>query len=208
VRRAAPLLWIATLIAVASGACQTDREGDLPEAPVVVEKPAPDTGARDSAPGRHDGSSADVATSEDTFDARSRRLAACPMAVDGTRLEVERRPDTVVLSFTTPGDADDLRDRVHQLARRHNERRDEGRRGERAEADELPHERMLMLRRATASTEPVDDGLRLVLTPDDADDLETLYRHMANMQSRIADMDHRPDCPMFRMMEMGTDGQR
>lgn len=196
---------IRLLIALVAATCQTDREVDRPDDPVVGSED--DTGRLDGETGRADGDPVDTAVADDPVDARAERMAACPIAVEGTKLEVDRRDDAVVLAFTTPADAEDLRDRVHQLARRHNERRDRGRRGDRAEADELPHERMLMLRRATSTTEPAEDGLRLVLIPEDADDLEALYRHMTNMQSRIAGMHHRPDCPIFRMMELGKDRQ-
>jgi hypothetical protein len=90
------------------------------------------------------------------------------MAVEGTTVRAESTRTGVALVFTTTGDVDELRRRVHahaerraQHARHRVEHRDEQRRGHSSP-------------RASATVETIRGGARLVLTPSDPANLEAL----------------------------------
>ncbi len=196
--RFATLFLLAGLsLAATLPACQTDAEGDRRDEPANVRaSPTPEDGSTAPIPDAH--------SSDLHADTPARRTRACPMALEGTSLEVERHREAVVLVFKASGHLDQLRARARRLARLHNERRAREETPPRDPAGEImPHERMLMLRRSTATTEGTASGVEMHLRPREPDHLDSLYRHMRNMQRRLAGMDHRPRCPLYRMMELG-----
>ena len=134
----------------------------------------------------------------------------CPMAVEGTAARAEDVEGGAALVFTTTGDLADLRRRVGGMAEMHNEHHAEGMMGgpagsPGADVPPGPGAGMgmghmggkmgggMMMPAATARTEDVEDGVRLVFTPRDPADLGTLREKVAHHAQNMA----AGECPMM-----------
>lgn len=107
----------------------------------------------------------------------------CPMKVPATDVRVIDTEGGVSIAFVTDGDVGELRRRVRQMA-----------------ADRGRQHRMMGVP-ATASVEDIADGARLVLVPEDPDQLIALQQHA---RRHVAQMS-RGEC---RMMQMHAHGAR
>jgi hypothetical protein len=82
----------------------------------------------------------------------------------------------VVLTFVTPrGDVDELRDDVRRMAERWERR---AMRGDGDEASGMP--------RASPAVEEVDRGARIVLVPEDPDDLDEVRQQARERQEHMS----------------------
>jgi hypothetical protein len=118
-------------------------------------------------------------------------MQACPMAVPGAQIAAADTPDGESIMFTTsPDRAAELRARVHAMADMHNRHHQGG--GMEGMRDGMQHGGMMMGDGSTggsvpgahhmammpppshATVEDIDNGARIILTPNDPGDLEKL----------------------------------
>ena len=118
----------------------------------------------------------------------------CPMLVEGVVVEAA---DTVALQFTSAsGDLDDLRARVGHMARMYSSHAEGGA----MMWHPMGHARGMhdqpgvggTMPTATAAIETIDGGARLVLTPEDPDQLDRLREQVREHQRRMTDH----ECPV------------
>jgi hypothetical protein len=133
----------------------------------------------------------------------------CPMQVEGTSVAAEDVDGGVALTFTTSSDVAELRRRVARMAQMHGQHgmgmharagADHGHAhgGQRGDAGQHQGGMMpggMMMPAATARSEEVESGARIVLTPQDAADLEKLREHARHMTQRMSS----GQCPMMSM---------
>jgi hypothetical protein len=155
---------------------------------------------------------APAATSEtQTEGIRGDREGMCPMQVEGTAVSAEDVEGGVALTFTTSSDVAELRRRVTHMAQMHGQdgmgmhaSADAGdgqaHGGQRSDASQHQGGMMaseMMMPAATARSEEVEGGARIVLTPQDAVDLERLREHARHMTERMSS----GQCPMMSMQD-------
>lgn len=153
-------------------------------------------------------------------DKHAKMKEICPMQVEGTTRELTKLDDAVAMDFTTTGDVDELRARVEKMSQMHGKMHaDSGdmHHGKKMHADggEMKHGEMTeeqremreqmkqMMSDVTVSTEELDSGMRLKLTPTDAAQVDALY---GMMQKRSEAMGEHGQCPM-KMMGAGAQMQ-
>ena len=173
-----------TIGALALASCASS-----PASPAPAE-PAPATPS-EQRPGMHSGDMA----------------AMCPMKVEGTSVTAADVEGGVALSFTTSGDVAELRSRVARMAKMHGDHGGhhgpgKGMHGHQHGGAGAHRGKMMgagmMMPAATARSEDVDAGARVVLTPKDPADLGALREHAQHMAGRMAS----GECPM---MERGAE---
>ncbi|TDP63647.1 hypothetical protein DFR33_110105 [Bradymonas sediminis] len=154
-------------------------------------------------------------------DKHAKMKEICPMQVEGTTRELSKLDDAVAMDFTTTGDVDELRARVEKMSQMHGKMHGEGgdmhhgkmhgemkhgemKHGEMTEEQREMREQMKqMMSDVTVSTEELDSGMRLKLTPADAAQVDALY---GMMQKRSEAMGEHGQCPM-KMMGAGAQMQ-
>ncbi len=116
---------------------------------------------------------------------------ACPMLVEGVVVGTSDTPDGIALDFTTAsGDVEDLRARVEHMAKMYEMHAGHGsmmwqHKGHmRAEGDQPGMGSSMPA--ASAKSEPIDDGARLVLTPLDPAKLEALREQVRDHQKHMS----------------------
>ena len=130
----------------------------------------------------------------------------CPMMVGGTAVNAEDVEGGVTLTFTTSSDVAELRRRVAQMAKMHGQHgmgmhaaagAGDGRAhcGQCTDTRQHHGGKMVggMMPAATASSEEVAGGARILLTPQDAADLEKLREHARQMTELMSS----GKCPMM-----------
>jgi hypothetical protein len=123
----------------------------------------------------------------------------CPMAVEGTTVRAEDVEGGAAIVFTTTGDVAELRRRVAHMADMHNQHHGDG------------HGHMMgmhgmmaggmMMPPATARSEEIEGGARLVLTPRDPAELANLRQHVHQHAEQMAS----GRCPMMSMHGQGAE---
>ncbi len=135
--------------------------------------------------------------------------AMCPMQVEGTTVNAEDVEGGVAVTFTTSSDIAELRKRVAHLAQMHGQPgmgmhapADAGdghaHGGKPSDASQHQGGMMaggMMMPAATAQSEEVEGGARILLTPQDAADLDKLREHARHMTERMSS----GQCPMMSM---------
>lgn len=131
---------------------------------------------------------------------KEKMAGMCPMQVEGTTAGVQKMDGMVAMDFTTEsGDVEELRERIAAMAERHNKHHARGmKKGmEKGEKKGKKHAAMYKtMKNATAATEEIDKGMRLMLTPDEADQMDTLQEHMQQHAQMMAKGE---GCPMMMM---------
>jgi len=145
----------------------------------------------------------------------------CPMQVQGTTVSAENTQGGVALTFTTSGDAAELRRRVAHMAEMHGQHHGQGHghgmgtHGPEAsgEGGEHAHDKQhggghqhqgdmtgggMMMPPAAARSEEIEGGARIILTPRDSAQVAALQEHARHMAERMAS----GQCPM-----MSTQGE-
>jgi hypothetical protein len=135
----------------------------------------------------------------------------CPMAVEGTTARAEDVEGGVAMVLTTTGDVADLRRRAERMAEMHNLRHAEGtgmsNGGEPHRGQGGMHGRKgmmnggMMMPPATARTEEVEGGVRMVFTPRDPADLPMLREQVQRRAERMVS----GECPMMSPPEEGAE---
>jgi hypothetical protein len=151
----------------------------------------------------------------------------CPMAVEGTTARAEDVEGGAAIVFTTTGDVAELRRRVAHMADMHNQRQGDGHghmmgmhgsqpgSGPHAHGgapdDGQPPQRSgmqggmmgggMMMPPATARSEEIEGGARLVLTPRDPAELANLREHVHQHAEQMAS----GRCPMMSMHGQGAE---
>ncbi|MGM0577105.1 MAG: hypothetical protein ACQEXJ_15375 [Myxococcota bacterium] len=124
----------------------------------------------------------------------------CAMEVPDAEVAMEETEDGVALTFTTTEDnRDKLREVVEAMSERHRGRFGVGHRhrGGRGMMGRGGMGRGMRMVPSSAEYEEVDEGARLVLTPTDGEDLETLRQHMRWHLERMQS----GECPMWKMYQ-------
>lgn len=118
----------------------------------------------------------------------------CPMQVPGTQVSAEDTNDGAAMVFTTTGDVDELRQRVHQMAKMHDQMSaDNAGPGMGTGGMGARHKHMMAnVVPSNASAEDVDRGARINLTPKDPSKLSDLRAHAREHAARMAS----GQCPM------------
>lgn len=136
----------------------------------------------------------------------------CPMTVEGTTARAEDVDGGAALAFTTTGDVAELRRRVAHMAEMHEKHHGEGH-GAMMGGDEGKGmmgggEGMMGdgkggmgMPPATARSEEIDGGARLVFTPRDPADLPKLREHAHQHAEKMAS----GQCPMMSMHGPGAE---
>lgn len=139
----------------------------------------------------------------------------CPMRVEGTTARSEQVEGGAAVAFTTTGEVAELRRRVARMAEMHNQHGGPGHRGQMGmhggqAAGGGPHAHgqpgagepgammkggMMTMPAATARSEEIEGGARIVLTPEDPADLDALREHVEHMASMMTS----GECPMMTM---------
>ncbi len=133
----------------------------------------------------------------------------CPMEVEGTAVNAEDVEGGVALTFTTSTDVAELRRRVAHMAQMHGQHgmgmhasagAGDGHAHDGQPSDASPHRDGMMaggmmMPAATARSEEVEGGARILLTPQDTADLEKLREHARHMTGRMSP----GRCPMKSM---------
>lgn len=146
---------------------------------------------------------------------RGNMQGMCPMQVEGTVVAAEKVDGGVALTFTTSSDVPELRRRVARMAQMHGQHgmgmhalagADHGHAhgGQRSDASQHQGGMMaggMMMPAATARSEEVQGGARILLTPQDAADLEKLREHARHMTERMSS----GQCPMMSMLGEGAE---
>lgn len=104
----------------------------------------------------------------------------CPMKVEGTSVRSEEVEGGIAMVFTTTGDQAELRRRVADMAKMHDEHHGQGGGG------------MGKMPPSTARAEDVEGGARLVFVPRDPADLTALVEHVRDHADAMAS----GRCPM------------
>jgi len=120
--------------------------------------------------------------------------ASCPMAVEGTTARAEDVEGGAAMAFTTTGDVAELRRRVAHMAEMHETHHGEGH-GAMMQGGEhggMMGEGMKMPP-ATARSEEIEGGARLVFIPKDPADLPRLREHAHEHAEKMAS----GQCPMM-----------
>jgi hypothetical protein len=126
----------------------------------------------------------------------------CPMTVEGTTARAEDVDGGAALAFTTTGDVAELRRRVAHMAEMHEQHHGEGHgammgggdgKGMMGGGKGMPP--------ATARSEEIDGGARLVFTPRDPADLPKLREHARQHAEKMAS----GQCPMMSMHDLGAE---
>jgi hypothetical protein len=124
---------------------------------------------------------------------------SCPMAVEGTAARAEDVEGGAAMAFTTTGDVAELRRRVAQMAEMHEQHHGGGHgamMGGDADQGAMGGGRMgggMKMPPATARSEEIEGGARLVLTPKDPADLPKLREHAHQHAEKMAS----GQCPMM-----------
>jgi len=131
--------------------------------------------------------------------------ATCPMAVEGTTARAEDVEGGAAMAFTTTGDVAELRRRVAHMAEMHQEHHGEGHgammgggKGMMGDGKGMMGDGMMPP--ATARSEEIEGGARLVFTPKDAADLPKLREHAHDHAEKMAS----GQCPMMSMHSPGA----
>jgi hypothetical protein len=111
----------------------------------------------------------------------------CPMAVAGTTSRAEDVEGGAAMVFTTTGDVAELRRRVTRMAAMHNQPPQEGGKPGGMMGGEMK------MPQATALTEDVEGGARLVLTAKAPEKVAELREHVRNHAAKMAS----GHCPMM-----------
>lgn len=138
--------------------------------------------------------------------------AMCPMQVEGTAVSAEDVEGGVALTFTTSSDVAELRRRVAHMAQKHGQHgmgmHGKGKHAPAGAGDghahggqgnnAAPHKGGMMaggmkMPAATARSEEVEGGARILLAPKDAAELEKLREHARHMSERMS----AGQCPMM-----------
>ncbi len=176
--------------ALALGGCASSQAGQQP--PVAAATTQPEAPAE---PGMGGGMGHDMAS-------------MCPMTVAGTTARAEDVDGGAALAFTTTGDVAELRRRVAHLAEMHEKQHGEGH-GAMMSGDEgkgMMGDGKGMMRGgmgmppASARSEEIDGGARLVFTPRDPADLPKLREHAHQHAEKMAS----GQCPMMSMHDPGV----
>jgi hypothetical protein len=132
----------------------------------------------------------------------------CPMTVEGTTARAEDVDGGAALAFTTTGDEAELRRRVAHMAEMHQKHHGQGH-GAMMDGDE-GKDRMgdgkgmmgggMSMPPATARSEEIAGGARLVFTPQDPADLPKLREHAHQHAEKMAS----GQCPMMSMPGPGA----
>lgn len=134
---------------------------------------------------------------------------ACPIAVEGTDVEVEDTENGVALTFTTEsGDVELVRERAEHLAAMYEMHRGRGhmmwhhmgRGGGHMGRGMGPGAGQGPMPAANATVEEIEGGARLVLTPVGGEDLATLRQHARFHQQRM----HAGQC--WRLQDQEAEG--
>lgn len=160
----------------AAGGCASSRADEPPPA-TAQERPQ---GAV-ATPGMGHGGMGHATMSE-------RMQGMCPMAVEGTTARAEDVEGGVAMVFTTTGEVEELRRRVAHMAQMHDAHH--GRAGGTGMHGMMMGEDMPS---ASARTEDVDGGSRVVLTPQDPADLATLRELVRAHAEKM----NAGECPMM-----------
>lgn len=139
--------------------------------------------------------------------------AMCPMAVEGTSARAEDVEGGAALAFTTTGDVAELRRRVAHMVEMHEKHHGEGHGagmgGGGAEKGMMGGDKGMMggdkgmmMPPATARSEEIEGGARLIFTPRDAADLPKLRDHARQHAEKMAS----GQCPMMAMHGHGHEG--
>ena len=119
----------------------------------------------------------------------ARHQMDCPMSIPGASVMAEDAPGAVSLVFTAPEPhLNDLRDRVQRMAQKHNENQGQMGPGPQMGAP-------AGMQAASARYEPTQTGARLVLTPSDGSQLESLRM---TVQQHAQQMQQSRGCPTMR----------
>ena len=124
-------------------------------------------------------------------------MARCPMALEGTQVKEQDVPGGAALDFTTTGDIEELRRRVHHMPAMH-EKMKPGHHGMMpgmGEAHAGP-----AMRQSTVHVENLRNGARLILTPHSQAQLETLRSEVRDHAQAMAS----GKCPMMGGADGGT----
>lgn len=111
------------------------------------------------------------------------QAAGCPMEVQGAMISAQDIEEGAALVLTTQGDVQQLRSQVAQMADRHNQRH-----------AGMGHGQHAKLPPSTARVEEVQDGARIIFTPQDQNDLAPLRAEVRRHAQQMA----AGDCPMMR----------
>ncbi len=112
---------------------------------------------------------------------------SCPMAVEGTSARAEDVEGGAAMAFTTAGDVAELRRRVAHMADMHEQHHGEGhgaKMGGGTDKDAMGGG--MVMPPATARTEEIEGGVRLVFTPKDPADLPKLREHAHQHAEKMA----------------------
>jgi len=133
--------------------------------------------------------------------------ATCPMAVTGTTARAEDVEAGAALAFTTTGNVAELRRRVTHMVEMHEKHHGEGHgasmggahEGQMGEGNGMMGEGGGMMPPATARSEEIEGGARLIFTPRNAADLPKLRDHARQHAEKMAS----GQCPMMEKHRHG-----
>jgi hypothetical protein len=130
----------------------------------------------------------------------------CPMTVEGTTARAEDVDGGAALAFTTTGDVAELRRRVAHMAEMHEQHHGQGHAGMMGGGEGMMGggQGMMgdgMMPPATARSEEIEGGARLVFTPRDPADLPKLREHAHQHAEKMAS----GQCPMMSTHGPGAD---
>ncbi len=132
----------------------------------------------------------------------------CPMRVEGTSAEAMKKDGAVHVDFTTDGDVEEVRERARKMAAHHNKMKDKykkhknkraknkgnmgkGKKKGKMKGKKKHKSGKMRPMGMTLEVEDIDNGARMVHTPDDAEDLDKLN---ARMQKHVARMNEHNKC--------------
>ena len=130
------------------------------------------------------GSSSAERASTETTPAMAMGAESCPMQVAGTSVMPADIADGATLSFTSTGDAAELRRRVERMAEMHNHHHS-GAGGMMGDDAMMPP--------STASVDEIENGARLVLRPVDPAQTALIQAHVRTCADRMS----HGECPMI-----------
>jgi hypothetical protein len=168
---------LAPITALTVGACASSQTGHA--------------GAQEPAPTAHQGAGHGDMMSHEMAD-------MCPMDIHDTTAVAEESEGGAAILFTTTGDETELRRRIEHMAQMHNQHHGGAGQGmhgaDRAGSTaEGSHDQEMRPPMSTARVEEVDAGARIVFTPQDPANLESLREHVGDHVSRMAS----GECPMM-----------
>ena len=140
------------------------------------------------------------ADKEKMADNKKMKGGMCPMEVEGTKADIKKMDGAVAMDFTTDGDVGELRKRIQNMADMHNKHHGGMKKGK---MKGKKHGKMkMMMAKSSAVTEEIEGGMRMKVTPEKAENLDKLHKHMKQHHEKIAEG---KGCPMKMMKGKSAD---